>query len=258
MLKQITNALKDTGTIARRNLIRNVKSPQLIVFSTVQPVMILLLFNFVFGGAIRLTPGLNKYIDYLLPGLIVQAILFTSTQAVIAMNADMMSGLIDRFKTLPISRIAVVFGRVLADTVRTTFILTIMMLLGLLLGFHPTQGVLNGILAIIMVIGFGFVFSWVSVTIGLLAKDAESAQAAGFIWVFPLAFASSIFVPVSSMPGWLQGFAANQPISLVANSVRGLTITGDTSDVIPALIWLVSLFVAFFIICNRLYNRKVS
>lgn len=251
------NAVLDTLAITRRNLIRNIKSPQIIVFSTIQPIMFLLLFNYVFGGAIKLTSG-SSYINYLLPGMVIQIVLFASTQAVIAMNADMGSGIIDRFKTLPISRSAVVFGRVLADMTRGFFVLCVLATLGFILGFRPTQGILRSFLALGLVMLFSFVFAWVSITLGLLAKDPESAQALGFVWVFPLVFASSIFVPTATMPHWLQVFALHQPITLVANSVRGLTVTGNISDLIPALLWLAGLFIVFFSLSIRLYSRKVS
>lgn len=250
-------AVKDTLTIAKRNLIRYTRSPQLIVFATIQPVMFLLLFNYVFGGALRLPDGIDNYIVFLLPGIITQTVLFGSTQAVVAMNDDIGKGIIDRFKSLPMARSAVVFGRVLADTVRNTFVVTLMVSLGFVLGFRAVNGYLNGLFAILFVIAFSFAMSWVSVSLGQLAKDAETAQSAGFIWVFPLAFASSIFVPVNTMPGWLQSFAANQPVSLVANSVRGLAVTGDTSSVLPAILWMLAIFIVFFTLSVRLYSRKI-
>lgn len=254
--EKLLNGVKDTLTIAKRNLIRTTRSPQMLVFATVQPVMLLLLFNYVFGGAIKLGPGIDSYIVYLLPGLIVQTMLFGSTQAVVGVNADANSGIIDRFKSLPMARSAVVFGRVVSDTVRNIFVILLMTTIGYALGFELMNGLLNGFLAFGLLLLFSFTMSWVSVSIGLLAKDPETAQTAGFIWIFPIAFASSIFVPVQTMPDWLQTFASNQPISLVANSVRGLAVTGDTADVGRALLWLLGLFITFFFISTKLYSRR--
>jgi ABC transporter DrrB family efflux protein len=256
MYRQFKWAVKDTLTITKRNLLRYTRSPQLIILGTIQPVMFLLLFNFVFGGALRLPEGIDSYIIYLLPGIIVQTVLFGSTQAVIAMNDDITKGIIDRFKSLPMARSAVLFGRVLADTVRNIFVVGLMTSLGFLLGFRFVNGIVNGLLALCLVILFSFCMSWISVTIGQYVKDAETAQSAGFIWVFPLAFASSIFVPIASMPGWLQAFAANQPVSLVATSVRGLAVTGDTSELWRTLVWLLAIFIIFFTISVRLYTKN--
>lgn len=246
---------KDTMTVTKRNLLRYVRSPQLIIFATIQPIMFLFLFNYVFGGAIALPPGIDSYIIFLLPGIIVQTVLFGSTQAVIAMNADVTGGLIDRFKALPMARSAVLSGRVLADTCRNAFVVFLMLVLGVLLGFVFSMGFWSSVAGIGMVMLFSFTMSWVGVTIGLVTKDAETAQSAGFIWVFPFAFASSIFVPVETMPSWLQNFAANQPVSLVADSVRGLLVTGDTSDVGKALVWLFGIFAVFFFISVRQYSK---
>lgn len=255
MLENIKWALLDTTTVTKRNLIKYTRSPQLIIFATIQPVMFLLLFNYVFGGAIRLPANIDSYIIYLLPGIIVQTVLFGSTQGVIAMNDDVNKGVINRFRSLPMSRIAVVFARVLADTARNAFVIFLMVMVGLLLGFEFINGVGNGIIALLITLLFSFTFSWISVCIGLFAKDAETAQSAGFIWVFPLAFASSIFVPVQTMPSWLQGFAENQPVSLASNVVRGFAITGDTSDFVPLLLWLIGIVVVFMFLSVRLYNR---
>jgi len=257
-MNNIKWAVLDTMTVAKRNLIKYTRSPQLIIFATIQPVMFLLLFNYVFGGAIRLPENIDSYIIYLLPGIIVQTVLFGSTQGVIAMNQDVNSGLIDRFRSLPMSRVAVVFARVLADSVRNAFVIALMVIVGIMLGFEFVNGVGNGMIALLIALLFSFTFSWISVCIGLFAKDAETAQSAGFIWVFPLAFASSIFVPVQTMPTWLQGFAENQPVSLASNVVRGFAVSGDTSDLVPLLVWLFGIMFFFMILAVRMYNRSSS
>ena len=174
------------------------------------------------------------------------------------MNDDVNKGIIDRFRSLPMSRMAVVFARVLADSVRNTFVIFLMVVVGILLGFQFVNGVGNGMIALLIALLFSFTFSWISVCIGLFAKDAETAQSAGFIWVFPLAFASSIFVPVQTMPSWLQGFAENQPVSLASNVVRGFAVTGETGDLVPLVLWLAGITVVFMALAVRLYNRTSS
>lgn len=255
MLNSLKWTFLDTLTVTKRNLIKYTRSPQLIIFATIQPVMFLLLFNYVFGGAIRLPEGIDSYIIYLLPGIIVQTVLFGSTQGVIAMNDDVNKGIIDRFRSLPMSRMAVVFARVLADSARNAFVIFLMTVVGIMLGFEFVNGVGNGVIALLIALVFSFTFSWISVCIGLFAKDAETAQSAGFIWVFPLAFASSIFVPVQTMPTWLQGFAENQPVSLASNVVRGFAVTGETGDLVPLLLWLLAIMVVFMALAVKLYNR---
>lgn len=248
----------DILVITKRNLIKYKRVPQLIVLSTIQPVMILLLFNFVFGGALRLPPGVDKYINYLLPGVVVQVVLFGTIQATIAMAEDLNNGIINRFKSLPISQFAVVAGRALADLVRNAFVVTMLAIIGSAIGFEFGDGIVNGLLGLSLVLLFSFAMSWVSITIGLLAKDPESAQAAGFVWIFPLAFASSIFVPVATMPDWLQGFAEHQPVSVVASAARSLTLGGDHDKIIPAIIWCLGIMVVFAFVSRRLYAKSIS
>ena len=255
MLETFRLSLVDTWVVTIRNLIKYKRVPQLIVFSTIQPVMILLLFNYVFGGALRLPPGIDKYINYLLPGILVQVVLFGITQATIAMAEDLKAGLIDRFKSLPMSRFAVVAGRATADLVRNFVVVSALAIVGTIIGFEFGDGLFNGLLGLSLVLLFSFSMSWISICIGLLAKDPESAQAAGFIWVFPLAFASSIFVPVSTMPDWLQGFAENQPVSVVASAVRSFTLGGDHDKVLPAIIWCIGIMIVFAFLANRLYKK---
>ena len=256
MIDSIRYALADTWVITWRNLLKYKRVPRLLIFSTVQPLMLLLLFNYVFGGALRLPEGVDSYINYLLPGLMVQIVLFGVTQATISMADDLNKGIISRFKTLPMSHMAVVAGRALADMARNAVVLTMMLILGVIIGFSFVNGIFFGICGVLLALLFSFAMSWISITIGLLARDPESAQAAGFIWVFPLAFASSIFVPVSTMPSWLQGFAANQPVSVVATAVRSLMIGGPHDKLLPAIIWSVGIFIVFAWIATRLFGKR--
>jgi ABC-2 type transport system permease protein len=248
----IGTALGDIGVMTRRNLTKILRSPQLIIFSTIQPIMFVLLFNYVFGGAISdgFPPGIG-YIDYLLPGIFAQTALFGSTNTGIVLNEELRTGVVDRFRSLPMARSAVLAGRTIADSTRQTFVVLLMVAVGYLIGFRFRNGLLPAIGAILLIVGFGFAFAWISANIGLRAKTAEVAQTAGFIWVFPLVFASSAFVPTQTMPSWLQVWAENQPVSVVINAVRGLILGPDvsaqlglgdvTTNVLVSLAWIVGL-----------------
>lgn len=249
------NSVSDVLVITQRNLIRYTRLPQLIIFSTVQPVMFLLLFNYVFGGAIGQT-GTENYINFLLPGIIVQAVLFGGIQGSVGIATDMSSGIVDRLRSLPIHRAAFISGRVLADTVRNAFVVSIMIGVGFLIGFRFEDGPLSALIAMALVISFGFAFSWIAVAIGLLVKNPEAAQPAGFIWIFPLVFASSVFVPVQTMPEWLQIFARNQPVTKVAQAIRSFTIGGPHDALIPVLIWMSLITIIFMSVSVWLYRRS--
>ena len=249
----------DTLVVAQRNLLRYVRLPQLLVFSTIQPVMFVLLFAFVFGGAIQ-TPGVD-YINYLIPGILVQTVLFGASQTTVGLADDLSRGMIDRFRSLPMARSAVLAGRTLADSVRNVFVVLLMVGVGALIGFRFQGGFWEAVAAIALVIFFGFAFSWISALIGLAVKDTETAQVAGFIWIFPLVFASSAFVPVQTMPDWLQAFAKIQPISVTVNAVRLLTSGGQApgvawSDVWWALAWAVGILVVFVPLAVAQYRRS--
>ena len=249
----------DTIVVTRRNLMYYVRQPQLLIFATVQPVIFLLLFTFVFGGAIAFSTGGDEYINYLLPGIIIQTIVFAATNTTVGLSMDLSRGMIDRFRSLPMSRAAVLAGRTTADTIRGTVTLTIMMIVGVLLGFRFEGGLLSGLAGIALAIAFGHSFTWISATLGLFVKDPEAAQVAGFIWVFPLTFASSIFVPTQTMPDWLRIFAENQPVSIIANAVRGLMAgTATSGDVTTALIWIIGIFIVFMPLAVRQYAKVAS
>lgn len=249
----------DTLVIARRNLTYYVRQPQLMVFATIQPVMFLLLFTYVFGGAMQFATGGENYINYLLPGILIQTIIFAATNTTVGLAVDLSKGMIDRFRSLPMSRAAVLAGRTTADTLRGTFTITIMLIVGTIIGFRFEGGLLSGLAGVALAIAFGHSFTWISATIGLFVKDPEAAQVAGFIWVFPLTFASSIFVPTQTMPDWLRVFAENQPVSVIANAVRGLLAgTATSGDVFTALAWIVGIFVVFMPLAVRQYAKVSS
>lgn len=249
----------DTLVVTRRNLMYYVRQPQLLIFATIQPVMFLLLFTYVFGGAIAFSTGGGNYINYLLPGIIIQTIIFAATNTTIGLSTDLSRGMIDRFRSLPMSRAAVLAGRTTADTFRGAITITIMMVVGVIIGFRFEGGLLSGLAGVLLAIAFGHSFTWISATIGLFVKDPESAQVAGFIWVFPLTFASSIFVPTQTMPDWLRVFAENQPVSVIANAVRGLMLgTANGNEVATALVWIIGIFLVFMPLAVRQYAKVAS
>ena len=252
-------AASDAMAITRRNLIKYLRVPNLIVFSTVQPVMFVLLFAYVFGGAIKgALPPKVHYIDFLMPGIVVQTVVFGSTQTGVGLAEDMTKGIIDRFRSLPMARSAVLAGRTISDTVRNLAVVLLMVLVGTLIGFRIHTGVLPALVALGVALGFGFAMSWISATIGLVLRDVETAQSASFVWIFPLVFASSVFVPLRTMPGWLQTFARANPITNVANALRALTLGGATTrPLLYALAWLSAILVTFARVATRQY-RKVA
>lgn len=249
-------AVRDTWAIAQRNLIAYIRVPQLLVFSTIQPVIFVLMFRYVFGGAIDTGP--IPYVDYLMPGIFVQTVVFGAIAAAIGLATDVKSGLMERFHALPMARSAVLTGRTIADLGRNVVVVILMMVVGFLVGWRIHTNVLALIGAGLLVLLFGYAMSWIFATLGLAVRDPESAQAAAFPVLAPLVFASSAFVRVESMPGWLQVFAENQPVSATASAVRALTIGGPTAEhVIEAIAWCVGILIVFAPIAVRLYRRSV-
>lgn len=246
--------VSDILGITWRNLVHIVRTPQLLVFSGIQPIMFVLLFRFVFGGAIQ-TPGGN-YVDYLLPGIFVQTALFGGASTAVGLSEDLKGGIIDRFRALPMSRSAVLAGRTIADLARNIFVVILMLVVGLLVGFRFHGTTVDDIGGLLLVIGFGYAFSWVFATVGLMVKDPETAQIAGFLPIFPLVFASSAFVPVKTMPIWLQDFANVQPVSVCINAVRALVTGSPTGHwVWQAVAWLAGILVVFFVLALYRYRK---
>jgi len=263
------HAMKDTAVITRRNLLRNVRLPQLVLFATVQPVMFLLLFNYVFGGAIGgaiPAAAAGKYINWLVPGLLVQVAAFGSGQTALGLTEDLNKGVIDRFRSLPMARSAVLAGRTISDLIRNGFVITLMMLVGFGIGFRYQTSLLGLVLGMLVAMVFAYALSWVMATIGLAVKNPEATQSAVFIPVFPLVFASSVFVPTQTMPAWLRAFAENQPITVTVNAIRGLMLGGDALEpgktvlgsVGLSLIWAIGILAVFAPLAIRQYRRIVS
>ncbi len=246
----------DALTITKRNLIHIVRVPQLLVFSTIQPVMFVLLFTYVFGGAIR-SPGV-KYVNFLLPGIFVQIVAFAAMNTGIGLAEDINKGLIDRFRSLPMARSAVLAGRTIADLTRNVLVLLLLYGVGSAIGFRISTGPLPALAAFGLLLLFGYTMSWIGALIGLTLRDPESVQAAGFVWIFPLIFASGLFVPVQFMPGWLQAFARNQPVSVAGLAVRALLIHGQGSAVatsFKSLAWGVVILVVFIPLSVARYRK---
>ncbi len=233
------------------------RNPRLLVISAVQPALLLVLFRYVLGGAIRI-PGVS-YVDYIVPAVFIEAVMIGSMATAIGLADDLGSGIIDRFRSLPMARPAVLAGRTLADLARSVFSLALMVGLGLLVGFS-FHGSIGAIVAgLLLVILFGYCFSWIYAAIGLFTKDPETAQVAGILPFFILVFASSAIVPVATMPGWLQPFARHQPVSVAINAVRAL-LQGEPTHhwVWQTLAWSGGILVVFFAIAARLYRNVTT
>jgi ABC transporter DrrB family efflux protein len=234
----------DTLIIAERNLVRLPRAPDLLLAFTVQPIMFVLLFRYVFGGAIR-TPGFS-YADFLLPGIIVQNIAFGGFVTALGLNEDVHKGLIDRFRSLPMARAAVLAGRTLADVVTNGLSMTILLITGVIIGFSFHTSVLHVVAGIGLLLLFGYAFSWVFAFLGLLVSSPEAANSVGFIAVFPLTFISSMFVPVASMPEPLKTFANVNPFTIVVDAMRSLWVGSPAGNYIwESVIWVFVILVIF-------------
>jgi ABC transporter DrrB family efflux protein len=252
------SGIRDTAAVTRRNLIGYLRVPQLLVFSTIQPVIFVVMFRYVFGGAISGLPPGVPYVDFLMPGIFVQTVVFGSIATAIGLAGDMKSGLMERFRALPMARSAVLTGRTFADLARNVFVVILMMVVGFLVGWRIHTNALGLIAAALLVLLFGYAMAWIFATVGLALGDPESAQAAAFPVLAPLVFASSAFVPVERMPSWLQVFAEHQPVSVTASAVRALTLGGPTSSlVLQSLAWVAGILLVFAPLSVRLYRRAV-
>jgi len=249
--------LSDALVLAKRHLVQIPRIPDELIFATIQPIMFVLLFRYVFGGAIAVTG--TSYVNYLMAGIFTQTVIFGSTTTGVGLANDLQRGLVDRFRSLPMAKSAVLTGRTISDMVRNTFIVIVMWTVGLLVGFRPQGSVLSWFAAAGILILTSFAFSWISALIGLLVHSVEAAQSAGFIWLFPLTFASSAFVPTKSMPDWLRVFAEHQPVSLIVNAVRGLLLnTPDATTIWQALAWCIGILVVFIPVAVWAYGRRTA
>jgi ABC transporter DrrB family efflux protein len=231
-------ALANTGTITARNLRRLTRVPTLMALATIQPILLVVLFTYGIGGAVHV-PGVIHYIDYLLPGVFVLAIGFGASQTGVAIAEDLASGMIDRFRSLPISSGSVLAGRVAADAVRNLFVAGLMIAVGSAIGFRFHAGPAAALAAVALAVAAGVAFSWLNLLLGIVVRDGETAGLAGLFPVIILTFTSSALVPVATMPGWLQAFAKINPITVMVDALRALCLGGPTARPAgEALAWI--------------------
>jgi ABC transporter DrrB family efflux protein len=247
-------AITDTLTITRRNLLVWMRVPAYIVFTVIQPVMFVLLFVYVFGGAIPV-PG-HSYFDFLMPGIIGQTAAFATFGTAIALAQELQKGVIDRLRSMPMARSAVLAGRLVADTGRMLITILIIVGVGYAVGFRFQNGFGPAVGMVVLATVFGLAICCVAAFTGLAIGDEESVQAFGLIWLFPLTFVSSAFVPVSTMPGWLQAFASHQPVTYVIDAMRAMALGGPiATNLWWSIAWLAGIFIVFAPLAVRAYRR---
>jgi ABC transporter DrrB family efflux protein len=247
-------AVSDTLTITRRNLLVWMRVPAYLMFTVIQPVMFVLLFRYVFGGAIAV-PGKN-YVNFLMPGIIGQTAAFATFGTAIALAQELKKGVIDRLRSMPMARSAVLAGRLVADTGRMLLTILIIVGVGYAVGFRFTNGVGGAVAMVVLATVFGLAICCIAAYTGLAIGDEESVQAFGLIWLFPITFLSSAFVPIATMPGWLQAFANNQPVTYVINTMRALALGGPVeANLWKSIAWLAGIFIVFLPLAVRTYRR---
>ena len=244
----------DTITMTRRNVLYLIRRPQVVVFALISPIMFVALFNFVFGGSMDV-PGL-PYADFLIPGVMVQTVMFGGGNTAIGLAEDMTRGVIDRFRSLPMSRLAVLTGRTLADAMRGIITNTVIIVMGFVIGFRFHNGLGWAIASFCLVLLFGYSVTWFFAWMGLTLRSVEAVQAATFLPAFPLTFAASTFAPVENMPGWLQTFSAHQPVTQVVDATRAMMHGGDIAGpLVRSLLWCAAIMLVFGFLSVRQYRK---
>ena len=252
----MSTGISDTLVLAKRNFLRIARAPDLLLAFTVQPIMFVLLFAYVFGGAIE--TGGQSYINFLIPGILVQTMAFGGFVTAMGIAEDLRKGLVDRFRSLPMSRSAVLAGRTLSDIVTNAISITVMLVVGVIIGFGFESPFLHVVAGILLLLLFGYAFSWVFAFIGLTSSSPEAAQSLGFIVIFPLTFVSSAFVPPETMPGALQWFAEWNPFSITVNAIRALFIGDPAGNAVwGAVAWSVGIAAVFGVLAVTKYKRAV-
>ncbi len=247
-------AVRDTLAMTWRNLTTIRRVPQLLVFAVVQPTIFVLMFRYVFGGSITI-PG-RSYVDYLMPGIFVQTCAFGAINTAVGLAEDKGKGLLERLRSLPMARSAVLGGRVAADSTRNVFVVLLMLAIGYAVGFRTHTNVAMVALGVFMLVLFGFALSWIFALIGLSVTNGEAAQAAAFPMLAPLVFASNAFVDPAKMPGWLQGWARHQPVSAAADAVRACMLGGPTANkVLISSAWSLGIALVLAPVAVRRYRR---
>ena len=248
--------LRHAFALARRNLIKTRRTPEQLIDVTIQPIIFLLLFVYVFGGALG-GGSRHDYLQFLLPGLLAQGIAMGSVALGQNLNADIEKGVFDRFRSLPIARSAPLVGAVLADFFRYLTLCVIYLGFGYVLGFRVETGLVPAVGAVALSIAFALSFCWISVYVGMVARTSGAVQGIMFLLIFPLAFGSNVYVDPSTMPGWLQAFVHVNPMSQLAGAVRGLTVGGPAAAHVGwTLLWMAILLVAFVPLALRAYRRR--
>ncbi len=252
----VRSAIVDAAVVTGRNLRHFIRQPDLLTFSTIQPVLFVLLFVYVFGGAVgRSLPHGVAYVDYLLPGIFVQSVTFRASMTAVGLSEDLERGVVDRFRSMPMARSAVLLGRTVADLVRNILIIVLMIAVGYAVGFRFRGGAPGALASVAVVAAFGFALSWIFAFVALTVRGAEAAQSAGFVVVFPLVFASSVFVPILAMPSWLQAFAKVSPVTVTADAARSYALTGTPASLGAAAAWTLGLLAVFIPLCVWRYRR---
>lgn len=245
--------ISHTLILTRRHLLHLVRSPQVFVWTAVQPIMFVLLFNYVLGGAID--PS-GRYINALIPGIIIQMVSFNAVATGIGLQEDVSKGIVDRFRSLPIARSSVLTSQILSDTARIAINVVIAAAMGALIGFRFSAGIVPTLGAFLLATAFGVAMAWVGAWIGLTIRSAEAIQSVGFIWVFPLTFLSSAFAPTQTMPGWLQAFVKVNPVTFTVDALRALSSGAPaTTLVLQSLAWIIGITVVFGALAVRQYRR---
>jgi ABC transporter DrrB family efflux protein len=247
--------IPDTLLLTRRHLLRTARTPQIIVLSAITPIMFVLLFRYVFGGAIHV-PGYGAYVDYLMPGIIVQTALFGGSSAAVGVAEELTAGTTDRFRSLPTNRAAILASRTIADALRLAYTMALVVAVGMLVGFRIHQGVPSALAGFAIALFFGYACAWLFTLLGLLVRNVEGATLAGFMTTFPLVFASSAFTSTATMPGWLRTFADHQPVTYVANALRELSHGGQADHaVLYALVWSAGLLLVASVLATWRFRK---
>lgn len=247
-------AVRHALVLTRRHLLQLFRIRGLALWSTIQPIMFLLLFNFVFSGVVSRDTG--DYINFVVPGITVQFLALIVFSTAVGVHTDISAGIVDRFRSLPIARSAVLSGRILSDALRCAFNIVLLVTVGMLLGFRFATGVVPIMGAFLLAITFGVAMAWTGAWIGLTVHSPETVSTVGTIWVMPLTFLSSLFVPIQTLPGWLQVFVKANPLSNVADALRALTLGGPaTVPVLASVTWTIGILITFFALAVHQYRR---
>ncbi|BEL08294.1 ABC transporter permease [Actinoplanes sichuanensis] len=255
MTQPLSRTIRHSAALAKRSLIKTMRTPEALIDVTIQPVIFLLLFTYLFGGAIA--GDRHAYLQFLLPGMLAQSLAMGGVALGQNLNADIEKGVFDRFRSLPISRAAPLVGAVLADVVRYLSVCVVMLLFGTIMGFRVETGFWPAVAAVALSIGFGLCFCWISVWVGMMVRTSGAVQGVMFLLVLPLTFGSPVFVATETLPGWLQAFVSVNPITPLVKTIRGLLVEGPVAGPLSTtLLYMAGLLVIFVPLALRAYSRR--